>query len=202
MTPFRSKYLNIFRIFPVFIISTFFSFQNPVSRYSFIPTMTKFKSLYIWRKFSNFRFSITRMGTILSFSIKIIHKFFSAIQTIMNSFIVIGWFSSFIQYFSFCDNFRMRMFCMLTTSSKQLKIFYSIIRFNSIYMMNSFFGIKIPTKKFFYYKSMFSNIILFTPLRMIWRINIPISCSFNFPRITFSKHIFYYTTGNKQAQLL
>ena len=82
------------------------------------------------------------------------------------------------------SNFLMFRFC-----GKQLKIIYSIIILNSIYMMNSFLRNKITTNMFFHNKAMRKNITSFFSKWMRWKIyqyiSLPINTFSTFPRSAF-----------------
>lgn len=67
------------------------------------------------------------------------------------------------------------IFCMFRKARKQFEIFYSIIAFYSINMMNSLFWFKISSKLSFYYKSVLKNITIFPTKFMGWILNKDIS---------------------------
>lgn len=67
-------------------------------------------------------------------------------------------------YFSF---YFIVIFLMFAFILKQHKVLNSVIYFNSIKMMNSFFGFKISTQVFFHDKTMLKNIISTSFKRMI-----------------------------------
>lgn len=56
--------------------------------------------------------------------------------------------------------------CM-TRTVRKFKIFYSVVSFNSINMMNNFIFSKIPAEMFFHNKSMFSNVPVSIYKRML-----------------------------------
>ena len=66
---------------------------------------------------------------------------------------------------------------MFTSIWKKLEVFYSIIIFNFVNVMNDFFRIKIPTELFFHYKARSFDIFSLTTIRMFRTINKNISFS-------------------------
>ena len=63
---------------------------------------------------------------------------------------------------------------------KQIKIFWTIICFDLIYMMDNFFFRKISFKKFFCYESVFWNISTIIRRMMVWLENQNIASAHNF----------------------
>lgn len=82
-------------------------------------------------------------------------------------------------------------YSMRRMRAKSHEIFRSIVIFNFIDMMTSFFRIKQSTNLFFYYKTMFKNITIFSTKWMLRRKNINIS-HLMFFNSAFPINIFFF----------
>lgn len=67
------------------------------------------------------------------------------------------------------------IFHMFAIVLKKIKIFWSVIIFNAVYMMNNFFRMKVSSKTFFCNQARTFYIILFITKRMIRRVNVNIT---------------------------
>lgn len=103
-------------------------------------------------------------------------------------------FCSFTETFSFKQNslffhkFWVSVSSMLSTSFKKFKVFYTIIFLVPIFVMYSFLGLQVSPQILFHYKSMFSNISLFSPKGIIsyFHISVPTAIYFtSFPVARF-----------------
>lgn len=175
-------FLNIFRIISMLVCGVILSFGSPGHRQSLIPPVSYFKriKLFFCRFTSYLRFTITSVGTIFSSSIRICHKTFLAVSTNMFYPIIVHRFPSNTTFGKFFKDFFMMINSVLAICFAKFQIFYSIICNYSVFVMNTFFRVKISPKMFFHYKPVFSNIALFTRKRMIMIKDIPVSCPFNF----------------------
>lgn len=81
---------------------------------------------------------------------------------------------------TFVAYFRMSILSMLTRAGKQFKILDSIIGFNMVYVMDNLSALKKAFNMCFHDKTVFSDITLLPRQRMVWPMDIPIACSFNF----------------------
>lgn len=77
---------------------------------------------------------------------------------------------------------------MFTSTFDPYQIFYSIICFDFVYMVNPFFFVEQSTEMYFHYIPMLCIIPLFACKRMFWNVEIPIPRTHDIShRIIFSK---------------
>ena len=85
-------------------------------------------------------------------------------------------------------------FKMFTVIFENLKVFYSIIISNFVYVVYNFFLRKKPIEVFLHYKAVLSNIAIFITSRMIWFFNNHISIGI-FSNSTLPVKIIFHRKG-------
>lgn len=191
--------LNIFRVSTVFVTRAVFAFLRPSKWLSLVPSMPQLqgrKLLFGWRRTlaeSRYAGSIAASFTSCSGIAKCGFKFGVTNRTVFDSSVVVWRPSASVSGYQLKHYFRMSQFSMHTMRGKKFKVFWSVISWVVINVVDSLFFSKVAPNHFLHYKSVFKDITLGIAKRVLPHFNSPVFASFNSAR--WFSHSLHYNTG-------